>query len=368
MKIKHLKILFFIAVNLFSFSNVWVKDCPTIGAIRWDAWHGGVNGNVGAVVEKSLAPEQYVDRAPFCSKIEKGILKIDCVTSEAMEKEIGYAALAQLDYWAFLLYPNGNPMGLSLERYLESGDDRIKFSVILTFASLTKPSGSYSKNIQRVVDYIQEKRYQKVLGGKPLVFFLLEGAYKGNGNDDFISKMMNDIRNELKIRAIPAPYFVLLDGNIKDANVVVKQYGFDALSAYAVSNNGKGASYSDLTKYAADFWNRASASGNKVVPIAMMGWDRRPRVTNPVPWEKSNVRADEMDYFYERPKPNELASHIIDSMSWVQAHPDVAEANTVLIYAWNENDEGGWLVPTLGEGDARVKALGLAKKTIKNCH
>jgi len=30
----------------------------------------------------------------------------------------------------------------------------------------------------------------------------------------------------------------------------------------------------------------------------------------------------------------------------------------VIIYAWNEFDEGGWLCPTLTEGDSRVQALG----------
>ena len=33
----------------------------------------------------------------------------------------------------------------------------------------------------------------------------------------------------------------------------------------------------------------------------------------------------------------------------------------MLVYAWNENSEGGWLVPTLGEGTARVDALAAAK-------
>jgi len=34
-----------------------------------------------------------------------------------------------------------------------------------------------------------------------------------------------------------------------------------------------------------------------------------------------------------------------------------ASSRAVIIYAWDENDEGGWLVPTLGEGTARLDAL-----------
>ncbi len=46
-----------------------------------------------------------------------------------------------------------------------------------------------------------------------------------------------------------------------------------------------------------------------------------------------------------------------DGLKWNAAHPEAAEANALLIYAWNENDEGGWLVPTLGEGSARLDAI-----------
>ena len=46
----------------------------------------------------------------------------------------------------------------------------------------------------------------------------------------------------------------------------------------------------------------------------------------------------------------------------VEAAPEkvvekISTANTVMIYAWNEFDEGGWLAPTLSEGAARIDAL-----------
>ena len=41
--------------------------------------------------------------------------------------------------------------------------------------------------------------------------------------------------------------------------------------------------------------------------------------------------------------------------TWPTALPEL-EAR-VLIYGWNENDEGGWLTPTLNEGSARLDAL-----------
>lgn len=34
-------------------------------------------------------------------------------------------------------------------------------------------------------------------------------------------------------------------------------------------------------------------------------------------------------------------------MSWFKTHPIKKSAERVFIYAWNEFDEGGWLVPAL---------------------
>jgi hypothetical protein len=48
-------------------------------------------------------------------------------------------------------------------------------------------------------------------------------------------------------------------------------------------------------------------------------------------------------------------------VAWYKKHPGKKGTELVLIYAWNEFDEGGWLVPALppphGEGAARIDAL-----------
>jgi hypothetical protein len=58
--------------------------------------------------------------------------------------------------------------------------------------------------------------------------------------------------------------------------------------------------------------------------------------------------------------PTQIANHIVDAKNWNAANPTVATANTVIVYAWNEFDEGGWLCPNLASyaGAARIMALG----------
>ena len=83
------------------------------------------------------------------------------------------------------------------------------------------------------------------------------------------------------------------------------------------------------------------------------GWDPRPRIETPVPWHDYGSP----DCYYETPTPQELARHLRAGCEWVERYPRTAEAKTLLIYAWNEFDEGGWLAPTLSEGSARLDAI-----------
>ncbi len=45
------------------------------------------------------------------------------------------------------------------------------------------------------------------------------------------------------------------------------------------------------------------------------------------------------------------------ALEWNRTNPKAGEANAVIIYAWNEFDEGGWICPTLSEGTGRLDAI-----------
>lgn len=84
------------------------------------------------------------------------------------------------------------------------------------------------------------------------------------------------------------------------------------------------------------------------------GWDVRPR------WKDDKLmklyNGSEMPY-YLPPTPAELQQYLQTAIVWTQSHPESAKAQTILIYSWNESDEGGWLVPTIAEGNARLRAI-----------
>jgi hypothetical protein len=63
----------------------------------------------------------------------------------------------------------------------------------------------------------------------------------------------------------------------------------------------------------------------------------------------------------ETATPEEIAAHVQRAIEWTGQHRSITPANTIIIYAWNEHDEGGWLCPTWrADGqpdDSRLQAL-----------
>jgi hypothetical protein len=81
--------------------------------------------------------------------------------------------------------------------------------------------------------------------------------------------------------------------------------------------------------------------GLKVIPPTMSGANGMPRHKGP---GGAFPRWD-----WTEPAPGELAAHVRGAFDYVATHPEKCEANTVIMYAWNEHSEGGFLCPTMGE-------------------
>jgi hypothetical protein len=97
----------------------------------------------------------------------------------------------------------------------------------------------------------------------------------------------------------------------------------------------------------------ASGLGYKVVPTINSGWDPRPRYNG----YGGQFYGQGVQLWYVNGTPTDIANNLRNAISWVHRYPSAAEANACLIYAWNEVDEGGWIVPTLSNGTATLDAL-----------
>lgn len=337
---------------------------PTVGAIRWDGWYG--DGRVVKAMEASLGQPKYHFRLPwFARVVSADKVSINGDSQAIVEQEIAYGALAGLNYWAFVDYwDEASAMHIGLKRYLAAPDKKgIRYCFVEEGARLDKmvPQGW-----RRLVEHFRHPDYQTVLDGRPLLFVFEKPKQLGKADWD-------ELKRQTQSAGLKPPYLVLMGWNPASDAKDMAALGFDAISAYA-----RGGSYSMThPSYAEqcalirrDRWEKSRALRLPSITFASAGWDTRPRNERPPPWV-TWVRAtpDSTPAAQQKPlldsvtaTPVELAAHIREAVEWTKANRDLNPANSIIIYGWNEHDEGGWLQPTLGADgrpdEARVRALG----------
>jgi hypothetical protein len=324
---------------------------PIVGAIRWDAWTGG---GVTTEVEKSLGPEKYHSRLPWFAEVDpKGHVRIDGGPQAIMDQEIAFAANAGLDYWAFLLYPEDSGMSQSLKHYVKSAArGRINFCVIL-HNSFGVAEAQWPKERDRAVALLKEPGYQTVLGGRPLVY-----EFQAQWGGEFPAQRFADFRRAAREAGVN-PYCVRMGWNPASDFRNASAQGFDAVSAYAYASSD--ASFAGLCRAVEQqYWQSAAKAGVPYIPLVTTGWDKQPRQDNPVSWERGQSYHSQ-EVFPATATPAEIASHFERAIRFVQENKKVCPANAIIIYAWNEHDEGGWLAPTWTAGGkpdtARLDAI-----------
>lgn len=317
-----------------------------VGAIRWDAWVGTMNTDgvgapqVGLQVEKTLGPNKYHFRLPYFG-VETGTNSVTArqLTQASMDQDIAFAKYAGVDYWAFCYYPDGSGMDTGRNLYDSSTHKNdVKYTYILGTGDLP------STKFDWLVSKFQESNYQKVLGGRPLLYIF-------GGTGGYSAADMTSIRNKATAAGLANPYIVVMSDNSSGASSAADAVGADAISAYNTWMGGGGA-YSGLMTEDQNRWNTHKATGKKVIPWVSTGIDTRPRYDNPVSW--MTVGSND---WVATATPTEIASNLTNALNWVGSNSSTAEANAVIMYAWNEYDEGGWIAPTLYDGTARLDAI-----------
>lgn len=334
---------------------------PIVGAIRWDAWYG--QGSPVSDVERSLGPKKYHFRLPFFAKvISPGEVSINGDSQAIIEQEISFAAEAGLNYWAFVDYWDQGNLGIALRRYCETPDKRgIRYCFIEEGRRLDQFG---TQGWPRLVKHFQGPNYQTVLDGRPLLFVF--GLPEKLAKADF-----EQLDQQAAAAGLKEPYIVLMGWNPKADVAAMKRLGFDALSAYAagVGYEWEQWPYDRLTQHVRTaYWEVCRTERLEAITFATAGWDPRPRVEHPTPWVRVTPHPDPTPPEQQTPlvdavtaTPNQIAEHLREAIAWTRSNRDLNRANAIIIYGWNENDEGGWLIPTLkpdGQVDrTRVDAI-----------
>jgi hypothetical protein len=311
----------------------------TIGAIRWDAWFSdAVNP-----WEKNLGDKKWHGRLPFYAKIiADDHVEVHGDTQAAVDQEIAYAKAGGIDYWAFLYYQDYDVMNRARRLYLSSQHKRDVNFCLIVYPKRGEDPRNPDKDSNEWVALMQEPSYQKVAGGRPLLYFMFwetnSSVPQVFGSVEQGRAYMDKLRRRIMQAGQKNPYFVALSQEPEIGAAAAAAAGLDAISAYT---SWGGPDYAGLCAGAVRNWNGMKATGKKIVPNLVAGWGG-PR----------DGLGDKL-----QPQPAELAAHVRSAFDWIDANPTVAEARTTLFYAWNEMDEGGWLVPDKGQGTAKLDAI-----------
>lgn len=325
---------------------------PTqLGVIRWDLWHNNNVTNTG------LGPNQYHDRIPFFGK-ETGINSVSIAGSSQaiIDQEIAYAREAGISFFAFNWYfkwPNqaidaNDVYWYARERFKESTSpdkNYVRAAYILSIGSITTNdwNNANSTPLTQIGDDMLRADYHKVtINGiqRPLVFY---HSGSGDSNDLITTTQRANLVTAYRRNnpTAPDPYIVnlVVTGGAYAALSTGPSRG-QAMSQYVGLGDGSRL-YSGISTSDIECWNRYKNAGCKTVPIVSMGFDRRPMIDNIVPWQVYNP-----DYTVGATN-SELATHLQEAVTFVNSNETECEANTILMYAWNEHLEGGYLCPTI---------------------
>lgn len=104
--------------------------------------------------------------------------------------------------------------------------------------------------------------------------------------------------------------------------------------------------YRSLGEYAAISVMRnavRATAGLPVVPHFSVGWDPTPRIERPNPWSWYPA------WNYAPPlSREEMLDEATMLLRWIERNREECPTDHVMIFAWNEFEEGGWICPNVG--------------------
>ena len=355
-----------------SFSIAKPRKKIAVGAIRWDAWSAG-NSLSNAAVARSLSPLDYQSRAPFCAKLRAPLNSLDlsdCDSAKTVDLEIALAKRANIDFWAYCWYGDTDPM-MEAWRFHQSSRrrDDVKWCLLLQLSRLDTRD-DLEQQSSRYAGYFQQANY-KVIGLRPLVFLYLDNIASvsdiSTGHLEQMRTTFEHLRESCLKHSLSSPYVVVMNGNPKIAAMVRTALRADGISNYiGETPGGRLASYEQLDTSVRHYWTELAATGSPIVPICMTGWDTRPRRKTPPPWQHATPGAIDLSHYVEAGTAAQIAAHIQAAIKFCLTYPETCPAEIVLVYSWNECDEGGSaLVPTRGANGYNDQILNAVGDMIK---
>ena len=262
----------------------------------------------------------------------------------------------------FLMAPNRGRMKFAL--MWANHDRRDQFCPVFGQPrTVWLPSRHSARDLDCVIDYciahyFREPNYWRVEGG--MFFSIFQGKHFVDdlGGPQQTRAVLEKIDARLRAAGLPPVHWNGMVATVQEA-VLLQAAGFRSTSRYNVATANKvrpdgTESYEDLMEAHRQHWKRMLDAPLVNLPVVTRGWDATPRCRKEVPWPFPHYEYPYVAVVVSN-TPARFETLLRDAAQLVRNDPHHPPA--VLINAWNEWTEGGYLLPEAQDGMAPLEAI-----------
>lgn len=274
-------------------------------------------------------------------------------SQDIVEKQIDLAADNGIDFFLFCWYWRNNKEAINTEAiennalhtqmhmYLKAKNKgRLKFALLVANHDGSEIIGAdnWEAAAKYWMKYFNDEQHVMV-DGKPLVVIF---------NSAGIDKESTDRMQQVAIENGFPGLVIAGCGNPSPEVGFTHRTHYNIVPGYA--DGSEEHDYSELVEAHKQNWNGTEEM--PYIPEITVGWDKRP-------WEGPNGLNQKEGWYYPNHTPEQVENFMRDAITWMDVNPTkTTKERIILLYAWNENGEGGYLMPTKGDPNGEfLKAI-----------
>lgn len=326
----------------------------TVGAYYFDGWSGTSSRWQDDPAWTALNPpthltkrmiEEFAEREPVWGWRDDSL--------EIMERQIDLAADHGIAFFAFCWYWNRDPEQVAadpkhtgLRLFLKARNNhRMKFCLLVANHGgyLFEDADDWAKAAEAWLPYFKNPQHLTV-GDKPLVIIF----NAQNADKEGLARLQAAAREA----GLPGVAVAGCGGGDPQLGFTHRTH-YNIVPGYAAGSEEH--KFADLVEAHQRAWH--GSPEQPYIPTLSVGWDKRP-------WEGERGLGQKPGWYFTDRTPAQLAAGVASAIEWMDRHPEQTTAERlVLLYAWNEYGEGGYLAPT--RGDPQGAYLDAVKKAVE---
>ncbi|WP_344980530.1 glycoside hydrolase family 99-like domain-containing protein [Compostibacter hankyongensis] len=316
-----------------------------LGAYYFDGW----TGTTFHITDKLKS--QYPVREPIWGWATSTQPIVDAQISKAAEAGLGFFAFD----WYFKDGTDNYPLNHALSLYRSSPNkDRLQFCLMVANHNPYYIQPDNWGDVSQIwLKLFKDKQYLKVDGKPLLIFFEVSSLVDKFGSTEAVKKAFAQLK-EASIKAGLKGVSIAACVYNNAANLhQAEACGFDVLTGYNYHSDGLAKDrevtpIDSMSTAEVRVWNGIKTKSHlPYMPCITLNWDPRP-------WRADTVKVPRFSGY----SMSSVYHAVHAARKWISENTQRTPREKIAVmYAWNENGEGGWLTPSKIAGDSLLSGV-----------